>query len=52
VTAAAVLAAPDLAWQAAHGWPNLPVFQQLQELELDGNFYITDLVKEERAPMR
>jgi hypothetical protein len=27
VTAAA--AAPDFAWQAAHGWPNLPVFQRL-----------------------
>jgi hypothetical protein len=22
-------AAPDIAWQAAHGWPNLPVFQRL-----------------------
>src|SRR5215470_16918710 len=31
---------------------NLPVFQHLQEFELDGNFYITDLVKEERAAMR
>ncbi len=27
---AAVLAAPDLAWQAAHGWPNLAVFRALQ----------------------
>jgi 4-amino-4-deoxy-L-arabinose transferase-like glycosyltransferase len=25
-----VLAAPDFIWQAAHGWPNLPVFQALQ----------------------
>ena len=29
VVAIAVLAAPDFAWQAAHGWPNLPVFQRL-----------------------
>lgn len=29
VAAAAVMAAPDLAWQAAHEWPNLPVFQRL-----------------------
>jgi Dolichyl-phosphate-mannose-protein mannosyltransferase len=29
VAATAVLAAPDLAWQAAHGWPNVPVFQRL-----------------------
>jgi 4-amino-4-deoxy-L-arabinose transferase-like glycosyltransferase len=29
VAVTAVLAAPDLAWQAAHGWPNLPVFQRL-----------------------
>jgi Dolichyl-phosphate-mannose-protein mannosyltransferase len=27
---AAALAAPDLAWQAAHGWPNLDVFRALQ----------------------
>ena len=27
---AAVLAAPDVAWQAAHGWPNLAVFRALQ----------------------
>ena len=27
---AAVLAVPDLAWQAAHGWPNLAVFRALQ----------------------
>jgi hypothetical protein len=27
---AAALAVPDLAWQAAHGWPNLPVFHRLQ----------------------
>ncbi|MGN6794973.1 MAG: ArnT family glycosyltransferase [Streptosporangiaceae bacterium] len=27
---AAALAVPDLAWQAAHGWPNLAVFQALQ----------------------
>jgi hypothetical protein len=27
---AAVLAVPDLAWQAAHGWPNLAVFRVLQ----------------------
>src|SRR5260370_36956074 len=27
---AAILAAPDLAWQAAHGWPNLAVFRVLQ----------------------
>ena len=26
----AVLAAPDFAWQALHGWPNLAVFRQLQ----------------------
>ena len=26
----AVLAAPDFAWQAVHGWPNLAVFRQLQ----------------------
>ena len=25
-----VLAAPDFAWQAAHGWPNLAVFHALQ----------------------
>ena len=25
-----VLAAPDFAWQAAHGWPNLAVFRALQ----------------------
>src|SRR5215472_3413204 len=31
---------------------NLPVFQQLQELELDGNFDIADLVEEQRAAMR
>jgi hypothetical protein len=29
VAVIAVLAAPDFAWQAAHGWPNLPVFQRL-----------------------
>jgi hypothetical protein len=29
VAVIAVLAAPDLAWQAARGWPNLPVFQRL-----------------------
>jgi 4-amino-4-deoxy-L-arabinose transferase-like glycosyltransferase len=29
IAAIAALAAPDLAWQAAHGWPNLPVFQRL-----------------------
>src|SRR5215467_9169180 len=28
---AAVLAVPDVAWQAAHGWPNLAVFRALQE---------------------
>jgi Dolichyl-phosphate-mannose-protein mannosyltransferase len=28
---AAILAAPDLAWQAAHGWPNLAVFRALAE---------------------
>ena len=27
---AAVLAAPDLVWQAQHGWPNLDVFRALQ----------------------
>ncbi len=27
---AVALAAPDLIWQAAHGWPNLQVFRQLQ----------------------
>jgi Dolichyl-phosphate-mannose-protein mannosyltransferase len=27
---AAALAAPDLAWQALHGWPNLDVFRALQ----------------------
>jgi len=27
---AAALAAPDLAWQAMHGWPNLAVFRALQ----------------------
>jgi hypothetical protein len=27
----AALAAPDFAWQAAHGWPNLDVFHALQE---------------------
>ncbi len=27
---AAVLAVPDLIWQAAHGWPNLEVFRALQ----------------------
>jgi hypothetical protein len=27
---AAALAAPDLIWQAAHGWPNLLVFRTLQ----------------------
>ena len=27
---AAVFAAPDLAWQAAHGWPNFAVFRALQ----------------------
>jgi hypothetical protein len=26
----AALAAPDIVWQAAHGWPNAPVFGQLQ----------------------
>jgi hypothetical protein len=28
---AAVFAVPDVAWQAAHGWPNLAVFRALQE---------------------
>ena len=27
---AAALAAPDLVWQAMHGWPNLDVFRALQ----------------------
>ncbi|HUZ52536.1 MAG TPA: glycosyltransferase family 39 protein [Streptosporangiaceae bacterium] len=27
---AATLAVPDVAWQAAHGWPNLAVFRALQ----------------------
>ena len=27
----AALAAPDLIWQAAHGWPNMQVFGTLQE---------------------
>jgi len=27
---AAALAAPDVIWQAAHGWPNLAVFRSLQ----------------------
>ena len=27
---AAALAAPDLIWQAAHGWPSLDVFRALQ----------------------
>jgi len=27
---AAALAVPDVAWQAAHGWPNLAVFRALQ----------------------
>jgi hypothetical protein len=27
---AAAIAAPDLVWQAAHGWPNLDVFRSLQ----------------------
>jgi 4-amino-4-deoxy-L-arabinose transferase-like glycosyltransferase len=27
---AAILAVPDVAWQAAHGWPNLEVFRVLQ----------------------
>ena len=27
---AAVLASPDVIWQAAHGWPNLDVFRALQ----------------------
>ena len=26
-----VLAAPDVVWQATHGWPNAPVFGQLQQ---------------------
>jgi hypothetical protein len=30
VLIAVALAAPDLIWQAAHGWPNLQVFRQLQ----------------------
>jgi hypothetical protein len=30
VVIAAALAAPDLIWQAAHGWPNLSVFSALQ----------------------
>jgi hypothetical protein len=30
VVIAAALAAPDLIWQAAHGWPNLQVFRALQ----------------------
>jgi hypothetical protein len=30
VLLAAALAAPDLAWQATHGWPNLEVFRALQ----------------------
>ena len=30
VVVAAALAAPDLIWQAAHGWPNLAVFSALQ----------------------
>jgi Dolichyl-phosphate-mannose-protein mannosyltransferase len=28
---AAALAAPDVIWQAAHGWPNLDVFRALQQ---------------------
>ncbi len=28
---AAALAAPDFAWQAVHGWPNLDVFRQLDQ---------------------
>jgi hypothetical protein len=28
---AATLAAPDLVWQAMHGWPNLDVFRALQD---------------------
>jgi 4-amino-4-deoxy-L-arabinose transferase-like glycosyltransferase len=28
---AAVLAAPDFVWQAAHGWPNFAVFHALQQ---------------------
>jgi len=30
VVIAAALAAPDLIWQATHGWPNLAVFRALQ----------------------
>jgi len=30
VIIAAVLAAPDVIWQAAHGWPNFAVFRSLQ----------------------
>lgn len=28
---AAALAAPDVVWQAMHGWPNLDVFRALQQ---------------------